>query len=69
MHRAVREAQAAVLLLLLQAGLLLGAFRVQHTVRDCREEVLDEHLCAGLQRALLQNGPQTTLNPESRLNR
>lgn len=56
MHRAVREAQAPVLLLLLQACLLFGALRIQNAIRDRREEVLDEHLCAGLQGALLQNG-------------
>ena len=56
MHRAVRKAQAPVLLLLLQACLLFGALRIQNAIRDRREEVLDEHLCAGLQGALLQNG-------------
>lgn len=64
MHRAVREPQPPVLLLLLEASLLLGTLWVQHAIQHCREEVLDEHLGTGLQSAFLQNGSQPTLNPD-----
>ena len=67
MHGPIREAQTAVFLLLLQAGLLLGALRVQHAIGDCREEVLDEHLSPGLQDALLEDCSQPILDPATKL--